>query len=204
MPAPASTRTSLWAIASVACGVMSCPPLCVLAIILGVVGLVQVRMRPAITGRGLAIDGITIGILMTAGWGTAFGWWHVNVRRPLLEGPRAPLVAGLGGDVEAFRAAFHEPAPAEETATFLAEVSQRYGNLLDVVQDATPPAGGAREMVDRHRPVVRYRLRFAAASVPAEAEFVRTDGQQWPMVLRWGRLWIEDADRGDLTYPATR
>jgi hypothetical protein len=199
--APAPTRTSLWAIASLVCGVLPCPPLCAIAIVLGVVGLVQIRVRPAITGTRLALAGIALGLLASAAWSAGFVWWHVEIRRPLIEGPRDALAAGFAGDVDGFRAAFRDPASPGEAAAFLAELGRRYGSFLDMAQDGTPSPDGARAVIDRDRPVVRYRLRFARGNVPGEAQFVRADGAAWPMVLRWGWLHIHDAVRGDLAYP---
>ena len=113
------------------------------------------------------------------------------------------IYAGLAGDIDGFRAAFRETATADEASTFLAEITRRYGTFLDMAQDRTPRAGGAAVPVDRNRPVVRYRLRFASGTVPAEAQFVRAVDGRLPMVLRWGWIEIHDADHGDLTYPVS-
>ena len=130
MSVPAPTRTSLWAIASLACGLLPCPPLCLIAPVLGIVGLLQIRARPAITGRRLAVAGIILGLFASGVWSGASLWWHLHVRRPLIEGPREALVAGFAGDVEAFRGAFHESATTKEASAFLVELSQRYGAFL--------------------------------------------------------------------------
>ncbi len=201
-PAPPAPRTSLWAAASLISSLLLVPPLCIIAPLLGLAGLAQTR-RGGYRGRRLALAGIAIGLVTTAAWGGAAAWWHVNVRRPLLDGPREALVAGFGGDTRAFAAAFVAGAsgpPAAEAGTFIEEARQRYGAFVSIEQDhaARPTPAGP---LDRRRPVIRYRVRFERATLPAEAQFVRARGAGLAMVLKWGYLIVYDAERGDLAYP---
>ena len=201
--APPAPRTSLWAAASLISSLLFVPPLCIIAPLLGLAGLAQTRRGGVYRGRRLALAGVAIGLVTTAAWGGAAAWWHVNVRRPLLDGPREALVAGFGGDTRAFAAAFvaggSGPSVAE-AGTFIEEARQRYGSFVSIEQDHTAPPVPAGAL-DRRRPVIRYRVRFERATLPAEAQFVRARGAGLAVVLKWGYLIVYDAERGDLAYP---
>lgn len=71
--APVATRTSVAAILSLVCA-LACfvPGLGVLAIILGIAAIILIGSSAGrVTGRGLAISGILIGLLVTLAWGGA-------------------------------------------------------------------------------------------------------------------------------------
>jgi hypothetical protein len=62
------------AIASLVLGILGCVPVLtgVLAIALGIIGLRKTR-DPAVTGKGMAIAGLTLGIVSLLGWATCGG-----------------------------------------------------------------------------------------------------------------------------------
>jgi hypothetical protein len=71
--APVATRTSIAAILSLVCA-LACfvPGLGILAIILGIAAIFLIGSSAGrVTGRGLAISGILIGLLVTLAWGGA-------------------------------------------------------------------------------------------------------------------------------------
>jgi Domain of unknown function (DUF4190)/Domain of unknown function (DUF4145) len=65
-------RTSVAAIFSLICGLLGCVPFLtgLVAVILGIVGI-KTTKNPMVTGKGMAIAGLMLGILSLAGW-TAF------------------------------------------------------------------------------------------------------------------------------------
>ncbi|MHC4991415.1 MAG: DUF4190 domain-containing protein [Planctomycetota bacterium] len=198
-PGPPS-RTSLWALLSLLCGVaVFCPVTSVLGPLLGAVALVDIRRKPHRTGAKLAVTGIAVGLLATAGWAAAARWWHVNAREPMLRGPAEALAAGLGGDVAGFEAGF--TAPAGDARAFLDEVAGRYGRLTGSTQrpsfEETDPA-----QADTRRPRVAYTFEFESGPVEAEAQFV-VWAQGEGLVLKFAWLAFRDHELGHLVYPAS-
>jgi hypothetical protein len=193
-------RLSLWAAASLPCSLLICPPMCLIGAVLGVVGLIQTR-KPAYRGRGLAVAGVSLGLLFTIGW-VIFGvWWNTNVRPPLLNGPKAALARGFAGDTTGFQLAFvyEGPVPDEQVAiTFINELRQRYGDLRDVRQAAEAPWDDPSP--DRGRVRVPYVFDFAREDVVGEAMFVITE-PAGGLTLKWRYVAIRDATFGDLVYP---
>lgn len=98
-----ATRTSGAAIASLICGILGCIPVItsLLAIILGFVGL-GATSKPGVTGRGLAIGGLLLGILGVLGWG-AFGgtvWWGwQQAKKQIAQSAKPFMDAVVEGDV---------------------------------------------------------------------------------------------------------
>ncbi|MHC4948461.1 MAG: DUF4190 domain-containing protein, partial [Planctomycetota bacterium] len=194
-----------WALGALLCSLaLACPPLTLVAPVLGLRALHDIRARGDRRGRGLAQAAIVIGTLATAGWVAALLWWHVTVRRPLLDGPAEALATGLAGDVSGFHAAFDGTGAATEAeaGVFLGELSARYGRLAGMDQrrvedlDGLParPPGGA---------VVPYVLAFETGTVEAEAAFRLRDEASGRFVFRWAWIAVRDAEAGDLVYPAS-
>lgn len=199
-------RTSVWAILSLLAGAcILCPAASLLGPVLGVAALLDIRRNPRRSGSRLAIAGIVLGLLATAGWAAAATWWHVHARVPMLEGPARELRMGLAGDVEAFRAGFTGPdAGPDEASEFLDEARGRYGRFIRSAQRAPSspgdPAGtGPNWASGRVR--IPYSFLFEAGPLDAEAEFVVTAGGPRPL-LKFAWLALRDDERGDLVYPA--
>lgn len=197
---PGSGKTSGWALASVLCSFGLCPLFTLIAPVLGVRALREIKHsgRP---GRGLALTGIVVGVTMTVLWGVVLGWWSVNARGPLIHGPIDELRAGLGGDIAGFKAGFvGDGATADdaEARRFLEELTRRYGMLIEIHQRNDPAAESVWEGT---RVRVPYLIDFERQSVDLEGTFaVRVDGR---LVLRWEAIEVLDDERGDLIYPAT-
>jgi hypothetical protein len=195
----------MWAVMSLLCGiVVLCPVASLVAPILGVVGLLQIRRRADRRGRGLAVAGIVLGLAATGGWAAGAGWWHTHVRRPILSGPAEALRAGQEGDVGAFMAAFTPQVPATpraEAMAFLDEVSGRYGRLLGWAQAPADDGANAAAPVDTRGLRLSYLYQFEAGPVATEAEFVVRGAQGRRLVLRFAWLALHDPERGDLVYP---
>ncbi|MHC5115412.1 MAG: DUF4190 domain-containing protein [Planctomycetota bacterium] len=203
-PPRRSGRISLWAAASFVCSLALCPPMCLIAIVFGVVGLGQIRRHPEMYGRRLAWAGIGIGTIVAMACVVGGFWWHVNVRTPMLEGPADAIRAGMAGDIDAFRAGFLPDAATtdEDAARFCAQLHRRYGALVamrpDDQTDADAPVGFTNGRAD-----IPYQIRFEQGAVTGVARFVLFDDGKPPPVCTWAWIRIVDADEGDLTYPVS-
>lgn len=205
---PAETRpsvTSTWAAASLLCGVaVCCPAMTVISILLGVRALVQIKANPSMRGRGMALTGITLGVLATIGWIVGAIWWHVHARTPMMYGPREALHAGNIGNLAVFKEWFHDDAPAaadSDAITFLAELNSRYGRFVNSTISANPASKpsltGSTEIV------ISYSLQFEKQTVESQAAFITfAPSRLIPRpVFKWAWLRITDTQHGDLVYP---
>jgi hypothetical protein len=86
----ATSRTSGMAVASLVLGIISLllNPLAILAIIFGGVALSQTSHNPTLGGRGMAIAGLVLGIIVVVFWivmliwfGSFFWWFSNNVNQ---------------------------------------------------------------------------------------------------------------------------
>lgn len=200
----APRRGNTWSVVALLCSLcVVCPPLTLLGPVLGVAALLAARRHPQRGGRRAAIWAIALGLAVSAGWAAGARWWHVHVRRPMIDGPRIALQAGLDGDISAFVSAFdvsESPEAIEEARAFLREVRRRYGTLRRMTQhdQAAPPA---RPTI--LRPVIPYQLTFEHQSVTASAEFVLLAQGRRGLVLKFAWICLEDPVQGDLSYPVS-
>jgi hypothetical protein len=196
-------RTSGWALVALLCSLgVFCPVLTIVGPVLGVIALREIGRSDARRGRGLAWAAIVLGAVVTAAWAGGGIWWHVNVRRPLLSGPQAELRAGFAGDVAAFKAGFTSDgasASDAEARSFLNALSSRYGTFIEASLDMPDDADAAA--VDRHRPVLPYRLVFDGQTVQGEAAFVIADAATGRLLCRFDWLIVYDDRLGNLRYP---
>ncbi len=195
---PTGGALSPWTPAALIASFVPCPPMCFLGVLFGVLALRDGRRRGR-RGRGAAIAAIVVGAGISVFWIVAAVWWNANVRRPMIDGPAAAFRLGLAGDVEGFRAAFHRPGPAAEAASFLETLSVRHGPLRAITREPRGPARAAKD-IDPARLVIPYLFHFDGRSVPAEAQFIVTEGGTLPFVLKWG--WVRVGSPEDhLIYP---
>lgn len=200
--AAARPRVTPWVPIALIASLVPCPPVSGIGALLGMWALREIRCRPDRRGRGGAIAAIAIGTVLTLGWLVFVGtWWHVNVRRPMLDGPLEPLRRGLAGDVAGFRAAFVDPGSDEEASAFLADVSRCCGDLVAISPARRGPDRAAKDL-DPAGIVIPYLFRFDRRSVPADALFVVSEGGRLPFVLEWGWVRVE-SEEGDLVYPVS-
>ena len=172
---PQRRPLSTWAILSVVASLGICPLVTVLAIPLGLLGLRDVRTRGR-SGRRLAWFGIIVAILITPLTTWFMIWWNGEVRVPLMNGPIAPIKAGMAGDMEGFRDGFLPSVVAEtpemDAGRFLASLRQRWGELETIRQDdARLPVYAPDGWSVR----VPYIFEFQQESVPGEARFVMVE-----------------------------
>lgn len=199
--------TSTWAAASLLCSIaLCCPAMPVVAVLLALRAIVELRANPILRGWGLAKSGLVIGLLGTLLWIGGAMWWHFNARRPMMHGPREELRAGFAGDLTVFMAGFTSEGSSSrvsEAPQFLAEAARRYGRFIDSAQSKTPSAKAA--MTGPAELPVSYTLQFERQSVEAEAVFV-TFGQTRLVpqpVFKWKWIRIIDSQQGDLVYPVS-
>ncbi len=194
-------RTSLWAVASLVCAILFiCPIAPLLAIVLGVVAVFDVR-RPHRSGARLVIAALVLSVLSLGGWALLAGWWNTNARRPMLFGPADAIVAGQHGDTAAFLEAFLPVANATDQSDaieFISTVTSRYGLLT-----ASSQRESDREISTLRRAVILYEFQFENGPVDVEAEFVlsREDGSG--LVLKFAWVVIRDPAAGDIRYPGS-
>lgn len=215
-PEAARRPLSLWAVASLLCSLaFLCAPAPVLGILTGLRALVELKARPELRGRRLALAGIGLGVVVTAAWVAAALWWNGAVRRPLLEGPADAIRAAYDGDLEAFEDAFARPGAPGEARAFVQELRRRYGPFLGAQQAVGGPDGGPSGETaaggssaaagsgggtSGGRSRIGYVLSFGGGRVQAEAEFVVwATGEGF--VGRFAWLGVRDPESGDLVYP---
>jgi len=201
-------RTSPWAVSALLCSfAVCCLPMTLLAPLLGLRALVQIRANPAIRGRGMAISGITIAGFVVIGWVLGFWWWHIHARIPMLQGPREELAAGYAGDLKSFKAGFFgdgATASDAEAAEFIAELSRRYGSFIDSAQ--SPISTSRAPLTGPAALRIPYTFQFDQGPVEAEAQFVTfgpSRGIVPHFVFKWKWIHVSDPLRGDLVYPVS-
>ena len=201
LPATPARQRSLWAIASLVCAVVVvCPIFSLIGLVLAAVAALDLRRHPHRTGKRLVVAALFVSVLALGGQALALRWWHVHARRPMLYGPADALLAGQGGDVAGFRAAFvtgGEPVSEQEAVAFLSAVAERYGRLGAMVhrEDAAEPVS------DFRRAAIPYTYFFENGPVDVDAEFVVQADDGSGLVLRFAWMIIRDEALGDLAYP---
>lgn len=204
MSATVGRRVTPWATASLLCSVVVfCPVASLIAPLLGMKAIAEIRARPGVGGLNLAIAGIVIGLVSVLGWAGFATWWHYNVRLPMIEGPLAEIRAAQMGNPAVFRAGFTGDAAQatdEEIAGFLSEMARRWGVLRAITPDFSPDADASGE--HRFHARVPYVFHFEqGVAVPGRVEMLLfADGLR----PRWMSITLHDEVRGDLTFPATQ
>lgn len=207
-PTLPSRQISLWALASLFCGVgFGCPPLALLAPLLGIAGVSQVHHRPdQYKGRNLAIAGIILGLVGIAVWAVGLRWADRNVRTPILDGPEPALQQAFAGDYAGFRSFFTGPAANAsdaEIAAFVQELARRYGGFQGMTL-GTVQTRDVREDDIQPADIVRpYLIRCSEGAVEADARFVAFQpGGFLDFVGKWRWIIIRDPSLGDFSFPA--
>ena len=201
-------RTSGLAISSLVCSLIFCCPLTtIIGPILGLIAFVTIGSNPNRKGKGLAITGIILGVVLTSGW-VFFGSkvWAFGVRfYDLMEsGPKTALVAGSSGDLPGLKEAFYgagASASDDEAQLFLDELNKRYGAFADSRMDES--AGAITPTPGQTSLVWPYIIDFDNATVSADVELIFADptNNSDPIVFKIGSIVIHDDDLGALRYP---
>jgi hypothetical protein len=159
---------------------------------------VAIGRNAMLRGRGLAIAGIILGLLLTVGQVVVIGYLY-NGFKFVAIGPQEALAAGLKGDVAGFKSHFHgagATASDVEAGTFLAVLTDRYG-ALDVIHPVQQQGGTFGE------PVVKlpYTAKFEKGQLDAEVEIAVADKPTGKFMFKLVSITIRDPDKGNLTYP---
>lgn len=199
-------RTSGLAVASLVCSLIFCCPITtILAPVLGLAAIVSIGNNPTRRGKGLALAGILLGIIFTAGQAWAyFKLYKVGMEfmQVVMTGPRDALNKGFSGDIAGFRASFIGPgatAPDDQAKAFLDELTKRYGTFQTSAFDES--AGGPRQQTGQPAIPFPYVLTFSGGTVNAEAEIVFFDEATQTFAKKLGYILIKDPDQGNLRFP---
>ena len=203
---PKTSATAVW---SLICSlVFCCPVTTVIGVLLGLVAMVSIGGNPARKGKGLAITGILLGVIFTAGqliaYPAAYKFFY-QFYEVVMKGPNDALIAGFNGDTAVFKASFYgagATASDEEAVAFIAELRERYGEFqmsrFDEQGGSPPQAAPGQANVP-----FPYILDFDNATVNTETEIIFADpAAGGGFINKLGYIKVFDADRGDLTYPA--
>lgn len=195
-------RTSGLAISSLVCSLIFCCPLTtIIGPILGLIAFVSIGSKPNLRGKGLAVAGIILGVLMTTLQVGAGFLFYSNIIQPVAEGPQTVLVAGFANDMSAFRDGMADGGAGvtdKEIQEFIDQLRSRYGEFSSAEMDPTqpaPPAFGQPIFVST------YLLHFSDSTVSAEVEIVIADQQTGQFVMKLGVMTIRDSENGDLSFP---
>lgn len=200
-------KTSGLAISSLICSLICCLPITtILGILLGIGAFVSISGNPAKKGKGLAIAGILLGVIFTAGQGIIYPIvvkYFQTITELVNDGPKNALTAGFANDFSGMRDAFHGDganAQDEEIQAFIDQLQTRYGSFVEshmneqAMQQANPGFGQTSM-------VFPYILTFDNATIDAEAEIIFSDPVKGGFVNKIGFIKILDPDLGDLKFP---
>ncbi len=203
---PGQQKTSGLAIGSLVCSLICCVPVTTIpGILLGIGAMVSIGNNPARKGKGLAVAGILLGAIFTAGQAYVYPKLIDFVRdsfEMVMGGPNDALVDGFANDPVAFKSHFYgtgAQATDAEVQAFIDTLRSRYGEFQDCKfneQTQVQPGGFGQPST-----VFPYILTFDNATVDAEAEAIWVDERTGDMILKWGSVIVTDSDLGDLRYP---
>ncbi|MBC04407.1 MAG: hypothetical protein CMJ34_14070 [Phycisphaerae bacterium] len=181
VPAADSGETppySLAAIVSLISGLLFCiPGMMILGLICGIFGFFTTG-DGARRGRGLAITGFLLSLLVTVGWVIGIATispWINGTFTFAMEAPRETLTATFNGDTEEARKRFLDQTrpSAEEVKKFASDAQARWGAWQSVmVKD--PGNGGAGGGSDFPMPI---SVTFDSGVVPGTVYFSSGDDQ---------------------------
>ena len=198
-------RTSRLAIASLACSLICCVPVTTIpGILLGVGAMLSISNNQALRGKGLAVAGILLGVIFTAGQAYVYPPAIKFVRDSMemvMGGPNNALVDGFAGDPAAFKSHFYGKglnASDAEAQAFIDTLRSRYGEYTDCIFDQRNQPSSS---FGQPKTTFAYDLTFENATVKAEAQIIWMDERTQDMVYKFGWVKILDPDLGDLTYP---
>jgi len=185
------------------CSLGMCPPTTLIGPVLGAWSLRRQARMPELRGRRVAIGAIVIGMTFTMLWVTGLTWWQASVRGPVKDGPVAALQAASNDDAQAFLAQFETGRGDEEQArAFTRQLSERFGRFksmsIDESRQGTVAPDGQSAIE------TPYLAKFERGEVPLRASFALfAPSSFWPdPILLWRSIIVEDAERGNLSYPA--
>lgn len=202
-------KTSGLAIGSLVCSlIMCCPLTTIIGPLLGLAAIITIGSNPARKGKGIAMAGIIIGIIATAGWGGATVWGRNNFYLPEQEGPVAVMTAGFADDKQGFRMGLMGEAANgtdEEIQEFIDALRGRYGDFIICVIDKVEFTTNPPTFEELIKPVKTYPyiFQFENATLKARVELSAQDPQtgQFLWGIKFGTILILDENLGDIIYP---
>ena len=205
---PGQQKTSGLAIGSLVCSLICCVPVTTIpGILLGIWAMVSIGNNPARKGKGLAVAGIMLGVIFTAGQAFVYPKVIDFVRDSfelVMGGPSDALAAGFTNDPVAFKSHFYgtgAQATDAEAQDFIDMLRSRYGEFkscrLDEQAQTSPGFG-------QPSTVFPYILTFDNATVDADAQIIWVDERTGDMIYKFGWVIVTDPDLGDLRYPAKK
>lgn len=198
-------KTSGLAIGSLVCSLICCLPFTTIpGILLGIGAMMSISGNPAKKGKGLAITGIVLGVLFTAGQGIIYPKAYSYIQETIAlvtDGPKDALTAGFANDFDGMRAAFYGDGSStsdEEVRAFIDQLQTRYGGFVssNMTDPQTQPTMGQQVVV------FPYALTFENATVNAETQIIFSDPQKGGFINKLGYIKVLDSDLGDLEYPS--
>lgn len=199
-----ATKTSGLAVTSLIFSLICCIPTTVLGVLFGIGALVSISGNPAKKGKGIAVAGIVLGLLFSAGQAVIYPRAASYLKEAFIlvqDGPKAALTAGFAGDYEAFRAAFlgdGASASDEEIQEFIDQLQERYGAFISSHMDEQ----GAQPGFGQQVVVFPYVIEFQNETLSGEAEIYFSDPQRGGFVNKFGYITIFDSAAGDLEFPS--
>jgi hypothetical protein len=205
---PGELKTSGLAIGSLVCSLICCVPVTTIpGILLGIAAMISIGNNPARKGKGLAVAGILLGVIFTAG--------QVAVYPKLIEfvgdsfemvmgGPTSAMTVGFTNDPVAFKTHFYgagAQADDAEAQAFIDTLRSRYGEFQSCrfdEQAKTSPAFG------QPTTVFPYIFTFDNATINGDAQIIWVDDRTKEKIFKFGWVTVRDADLGDLRYPPRR
>ena len=171
-----------WAILSFAFSLGICPLFSMFSFLFGFRALVEIRSNPFVRGKKFALAGLIISSIITLLW-VSFGfWWHLNVRKPLFNGPALIINSAVKKDFDQFFDLFGVINPSvqqlEMAENFIDSVQERWGDLVAVKVDTKE----IQNLEESEEPLIlglipysghiEYILEFENERVSARAEYL--------------------------------
>ena len=200
-------RTSKLATASLLCSlVLCCPALTIIAPLLGLAAIITIGNNPMLRGKGFAMAGIIIGMLVTLAWGYG-GYKAAQVAMSVMtaaqnEPPRF-MQDLTDGDYAAAKARLFgrlDQTPDDDLELFITTLQDRYGTYQQMTYDLNlnPPDSTPDGAL-----MFRVQVRFANETRDATIVWAVTDPQAGGLSLPGGilRIVVHDSDEGNVTFP---
>jgi hypothetical protein len=196
-------RTSGLAIGSLICSLIClCPVTTILGILLGLGALGSISGNPMRKGKGLAIAGILLGVIFTAGQ-AFFGYGMYKAYGIFSDAPYQALQPGFAGNMSAFKANFGSSGTAvsdERAQAFIDELRDRYGNLQSSKMNIAA-FQGMQQSPGQPVQTMPWLLNFDQAAVSVELTFDQNDQVPGAKKIIFSEIRVIDTDQGDMIFP---